>query len=339
MTTENGKTAKGSNQKTEIKRTNTNKKMQTDPLEFWNKYELISSSKTYVPSRIKSKVCRYCDRTDKETTFNQITHLLPELIGENDILTFDECDICNKLFSDYESSFSIFIRPYITLLGVKGKKKVPIFQSRTVDRNEKTRTTLAHREGNQKELHIQTLDDYTINTDTKTVDIVFRKPPFIPLKVYKSLLKIGLSLLPTEFDKFNKESFAWLTNRQDDLSFITHAFVSTLKRRCFTTPSADLYKAKNIFTDKQEFPEYILIVCFANQIVQIFLPFSDELKDVTNGKRQLVLNLFPGVAYDKIEEPQTLEIKYFNLSIGTSITENHKISFSYEDAVINIPPK
>lgn len=313
--------------------------MRPDPLDFWKKYELLSSSKNYVPTKIKSRVCRYCDKTDKETTFTQDTHLLPELIGKNNILTFDECDICNKLFSDYESSFSIFIRPYITLLGVKGKKRIPAFQSRTVDGNEETRTTLKHKEGNQKELHIQTLDDYTINTDTKTFDIIFRKPPFIPLKIYKSLLKIGLSLLPTEFDNANKQSFAWLTNRQEHLEFIHLAFITTLKRKYFATPSADLYRAKKIVKGKSEYPEHILILCFANQIIQIFLPFSDELKKVHNGKRTLSLDLFPAFAIDKIETPQTVQIKYYDLGVATSVTENHQISFSYQSAEINIPPK
>src|SRR5690606_31739849 len=131
-----------------------------------------------------------------------------------------------------------------------------------------------HREGNKKELYIQALDDYALNTDAKTFDIVFRKPPFIPLKIYKSLLKIGLSLLPSEYDDANKQSFAWLTERQNHLEFIHYAFITTLKRKYFATPSADLYRAKKLAIGKSEFPEHLLILRFANQIIQIFLPFS-----------------------------------------------------------------
>lgn len=311
--------------------------MRPDPLDFWKKYELISGSKTFAPLQTKNNICRYCERTNKQVTFTQDTHLLPELIGENNILTFDECDECNKLFSSFESNFSIFIRPYITLMGIKGKKKIPSFQSRTVDRNEETRTFLKHTEGNSKELHIQTLNDYSINADTKTFDIVFRKPPFVPLKVYKSLLKIGLSLLPKEFDIANKDSFAWLNGRQEHLEFIPYAFITSLKRKSFTTPSADLYRAKKLVKGKSEFPEHILILCFANQIIQIFLPFSDELKKVHNSKRTLSLDIFPAFVFDKIEAGQTVEIKTYNLGVATSVTENHQISFSYQEAEINIP--
>lgn len=313
--------------------------MRPDPLDFWKKYELVCSSKNFLAQATKSEVCRYCKRTNKEVTFNQDTHLLPELLGENEILTYDECDKCNKLFSKFESNFSIFVRPYITLLGVKGKKKVPKFQSRTVDRDEETRTVLRHTDGNRKELHIRMLDDYTINSETKTFDIVFRKPPFVPLKVYKTLLKVGLSLLPPKFDKANEQSFAWLTDRQEHLEFIPYAFITTLKRASFANPSADLYRAKRIVNGKWEYPEHILILCFANQVIQIFLPFSDELKKVHNGKRKLSLNLLPAFAFDKIKTAQTVEIKTYNLGVATSVTENHQISFSYQDAEINIPSK
>lgn len=314
--------------------------MQSDSLDFWKKYELINSSGTYDSKESKSKKCRYCSKTDKEVSFKQMTHLLPELLGENSIFTQDECDDCNILFSNFESNFSTFVRPYITLLGVKGKKKIPTFQSRTVNKKEETRTILKHSEGNRKELHIQELDDYTINTEDKTFEIVFRKPPFVPLKVYKSLLKIGLSLLPTKYDIYNEQSFAWLTNRQEHLEFIPQAFITTLKRKRFSKPSADLYRAKNLVKGKWEFPEHILILCFANQVLQIFLPFSEELKQVHDKyKRNLSLNLFPAFAFDEVESLKSVEIKTFNLAIATSVTEDHRISFSYQEADIKIPKK
>ncbi len=313
--------------------------MKSSSLDFWEKYGLINSSNSYSLAGVKSNICRYCGKTASEVTFEQKTHLLPELIGENEILTFDECDVCNNLFSGYESNFSVFVRPYVTLFGVKGKKKVPAFQSRTIDRNEETRTLLRHKQGNQKEMYIRSLSDYTINSDSNTVELLFRKPPFVPLKVYKTLLKIGLSLLPSELDIFNRQSFAWLTNRQEELNFISQAFVTTLKRKRFAQSFACLYKANKLFDNTNEFPEYILILCFVNQIIQIFLPFSDELKQVHNDDKQLVLNLFPAFAFDEVYASQVVKINSFNLGIDYSITEDEKMLFEYGEAEINIPSK
>jgi hypothetical protein len=309
--------------------------MKNDPLDFWKKYELISSSNNYPSSLTKEKVCRFCGKSDKGTTFNQDTHLLPELLGKNRILTFDECDKCNAVFGDYESSLSIFIRPHITLLGIKGKKKIPTFQSRTVNRNEKTRTVLKHAEANRKELILTDSNDYKINKEDKTFDIIFRKPPFVPLKIYKALLKIGLSILPTHFDKHNSKSFEWLTNRRANLAFLNYAFMTSLTRSYFSKPYADLYRAKKLFAGKLEFPEYSLVLCFANQVIQIFLPFSDELEEVHSAKRTLDVNLFPAFAYEKFEIPRTIEIKTYNLGISTSVSEDYRVSFSYDSAEFN----
>ncbi|MBK9799952.1 MAG: hypothetical protein IPP56_09650 [Bacteroidetes bacterium] len=264
--------------------------------------------------------------------------MLPELIGKNNILTFDECDQCNILFSNFESNFSIFVRPYITLLGVRGKKGVPKFQSRTIDRNEITRTTLLHSENNRRELHLSRLDDYSINPATKTFDIVFRKPPFVPLKVYKALLKIGLSLLPTEYDSFNKKSFLWLTDRLDYLEFIRCAFITTLRGVRFERPSAELAKQRLLSDELIEYPEFVLVLYFANQIIQIFLPFSDKQKESHIPGRNLSLDILPAFGYDKLKNGQKVKIRGYDLGLETSINENHQVSFSYQEAELNIPP-
>ncbi|MDP2385678.1 MAG: hypothetical protein Q8M29_04865 [Bacteroidota bacterium] len=313
--------------------------MEPNILAFWEKYELLSSSENYSAEKIKGKICRYCEKNENETTFKQITHLIPELIGENDIHTFDECDSCNNLFSGYESNFAVFIRPYLILGGIKGKTKIPAFHSRTEKGNEETRTIFKHREGNRKELHLQDLDDYTIDEETKTFSITFRKSSFTPLKVYKALLKIGLSLLPVKYDEFNRHSFEWITNRKEDLNFIPSAFITTLKGKKFTKAYAELYRAKKLVIENEMFPEHILILHFANQVFQIFLPFSDELKKEDAPNRNLSLLLFPSYAYDEIIGEQINGFRSYDLGVSTPITENHKISFSYEQADIQIPHK
>jgi hypothetical protein len=310
--------------------------MKPDPLDFWKKYELVNTSKNFESEKIKSKVCRYCGRTNSETTFKQITHLLPELLGQNNALqTYNECDLCNNLFSKYENSLSTFVRPYITLLGIKTKKKIPKFQSR--GQKEEVRTLLTHKGINEKELIIKNISDYTINPKEKTFEILFRKPPYIPLDIYKILVKIGLSLMPITFDEYNKDTFDWLVNKTDTLQFFSLAFVTMLNCSYYPLPQADLYRARKLHTDKEEFPEHILILSFANLIIQIYLPFSDEFAKVYNGKRDLQLVLFPAPAFDKFSSSNQREIKVYDFACNQPITENHPIKFSYENGDLNIP--
>jgi len=303
--------------------------MKANPLDFWEKYELINSTNTIAPATKKVNICRYCGKNENETTFNQKTHLLPELLGENNLLSPDECDNCNKLFCDYESHLSIFLRPYTTLMGIKGKKKVPTFQSRSVERNESTRTILKHVEGRQKQLIIQNIEDYRINKEEKKFEITFRQPPFIPLKIYKALLKIGLSLLPVQYDNYNAHCFEWLVNKREAIPFFNYAFMTTLQRKYFKKAVAELYRAKKFVNKNSELPEHTLILSFANINIQIFLPFTDELMSIHNGKRNLDLNLFPAFIFDSTKEKKAT-IKYYDLSVNEPILNDNKIVFTYE---------
>ncbi len=313
--------------------------MESDPLDFWNKYESVGTTNYYNSIPNKSSTCRYCRKSNLEVTFNQETHLLPELLGQNECLTFDECDQCNKLFSKYESHLSKIIRPYLTLLAVRGKKKIPVFQSRSVDRNENTRTVLQIGLDNKRELLIHDRDDYQIDEVNKTLRIAFRKEQYRPIFIYKSLLKIGLGLLPKKFDELNQKSFEWLTNRNNEINYSPIAYITTLKRTFFNKPFGELYRAKKISSNKEEFPEHTLVLGFANQVIQIFLPFSEELLSVNNGQRNLVFTVFPAFHFDKLETPSTIEIKQYDLGIDEMVSENQNVQFSYQGVDYNIHNK
>jgi len=301
-----------------------------DPLGFFNKYELAGNSNNFRILKEKATVCRFCGRNSSQVTFKEETHLLPELLGVNDIVTFDECDECNNFFSGYESNLSTFIRPYITLTGTVGKNGVPNFQSRSENRDENTRTNLVHVSNTNKQLILTSTEDYEVDKENKKVKITFRLPPFVPLNVYKALVKIGLSLMPKEYDHFNKGTFDWLLNKNSVSNFINYGFHLTLKKARFKAPFAELYRAKSFVVGVEEFPEHTLILGFANQVFQIFLPFSDELKDVHDNSRTLSVDIFPLMMFDKKISQNEYEIKYMNLGIDYSLKYNHQIYFSFD---------
>lgn len=301
--------------------------MEPDPFYFHRCYYLINSSSTYYPSYKKSEVCRYCGKSAPEVTFNQVTHLIPELLGRNNIHTFDECDRCNLAFSGLEGNLAIFFRPYITMLGIEGKRSVPSFQSRSIDRDELTRTSVS-RSGSRVRLEVGVTDDYVLNREDKTLDIVFRKPLFVPVKIYKALVKIGLSLLPTECDGDNKETFDWLLGDTNDLGYINRMFTTTLVRKYFKQPKAELYRTIKVHDRSREWPEYTLLVYFANQVIQIFLPFSRDLQRVHSRTRTLEINLFADHFWYDEKPPK--EIMMWDIGISHSITQDHRMSLSFQ---------
>lgn len=173
-------------------------------------------------------------------------------------------------------------------------------------------------------------DDLYIDEEQQMMRIVFRQPPIIPLNIYKALVKIGLSLLPPDFDTFNKRTFAWLLNADESIDFIQVGFMTTLKRGYVKHPAAELYRANHLRTKDEEFPEYTLILRFANQVFQIYLPFSEELLNKNNGKRKLCIELMPPMAYDIWDESSRYLIKYFAFT-DQKIKGDQTLQFSFQD--------
>jgi hypothetical protein len=159
--------------------------------------------------------------------------------------------------------------------------------------------------------------------------LTFKKPPFIPIKVYKALLKIALSIFPNEHRLQNSKSFEWLCGQIAYLNFFKDAYIVTLNRQKFAEPMGSLYRAKTICNESNLFVEYTFVLCFANQVIQIFLPFSSHFESLITEKLNLELTLFPGFVLGK-DVPSKLEFKHYELSNETSVTEDLTIRLSYQ---------
>jgi len=68
--------------------------------------------------------CRFCggkpgDSIDGDTvTFKKDAHVIPQLLGNSNLVSDFECDICNEYFSLYESSLGEYTSPIRALLGI-----------------------------------------------------------------------------------------------------------------------------------------------------------------------------------------------------------------------------
>lgn len=314
--------------------------MAATHLIFWKKYKLITSTddmkSQILAKEIRAQECRFCKLNPENTTFSQKTHLLPELLGGNSILTTDECDECNKLFSGFESHLSTFFRPYLVISGVTGKKKIPKFQSRTNNRDESTRTVMSSDDMRRIQINLGLLEDYKLDKEHKTATIKFRKEPYIPLNVYKALLKIGLSLLPLKYIEEYSSSFKLLTKGEPTLSFFSYGYIYTLKRKRFSEPKAELYKAKRMYSKNKVFPEMTLLLYFANQVVQIFLPFPKRFEKIHGEMKRLSISLYPSFAFDDLTILSQIELKSYDLGVKHIVKENLIEHFTYENGEFNI---
>ena len=73
--------------------------------------------------------CRFCGKSVPQVTFKNVAHLMPEFMGNNNIISDFECDSCNTLFGRYGSDLANFIGLSRTLSFSKGKEGIPKYKS------------------------------------------------------------------------------------------------------------------------------------------------------------------------------------------------------------------
>lgn len=310
-----------------------------------DKYEQISSTDNFEGKFDKKteKVCKFCSKNSKETTFNNVPHVLPELLGKNNYTSNDECDRCNEIFGSFETDLANFISPYLTLIGIKTKKKIPQFQSRK-EKNEKS-TTIKYINGSPNINFYNNLQDFQHNYENKQLNVNLKKKKFIPINVYKSLVKIGLSLCPKEELKDLEETIKWLS-KNDSSENITYDIPLSLIRtrfskKYFKNPSASLYKRKSKILNNKYEPKFCVVVYSGILVFQIFVPFCKETKNIKPEKYNLVNEIYPAFMLDidfkgkkRIDlNINELPIIRYDMNYYEKVEENELIGFKYENRI------
>ncbi|MBG8555001.1 HNH endonuclease [Hymenobacter guriensis] len=188
---------------------------------FWQAY----ASETFLadvprpkPQR-KAKAaqkCRFCGRNGLETKFKHKAHLIPRLLGNEHLLSDFECDDCNLKFSAWENDLANYLGIFRTVRGGTGNAKLPTFKSsdKLVTARPGTfmgvpGSILIERAGLDN-------DAFTIRDEEGIAEIKVAKNPYIPINVYKALLKMALSVLDQDQVGHYKPLFQLLDGQMPD---------------------------------------------------------------------------------------------------------------------------
>lgn len=163
---------------------------------YYGNYETIVSYGTNQAKNVflgdkNNQVCRFCGCKKGEVTFKKEAHALSNLIGNDRLFSYYECDDCNgKRFSKYESEFSNYMKLLHCLSQVKGKRGIPSYKSR---KDDFTRIDI------KDFISVLQKEDETaiVHLDKKNKVIHFKgKRTYTPVNVYKCLLKMALTVMP-----------------------------------------------------------------------------------------------------------------------------------------------
>jgi hypothetical protein len=249
-------------------------------------HHLNTNEKVYLGSK-EERVCRFCGKDERLTTFVNEAHALPEFIGNKKLIAYYECDSCNFNFSVLlETHMANYMSLYHTLGQVKGKKGVPSFQTK----QQKSKIKLE--EDGLKIL--ESTEDVITKFDeiNKTITFEALGPSYRPIAIYKCLTKMALTIMPEEYlDKF-KATMSWINEPDHEKS--PHDFKSLYALFSIATGSkpfwfvtASLFKRKDDAPDKV--PYMFLLLAYGNFTFQIYLPLCPEDKQYSGDKFSMIL--------------------------------------------------
>ena len=248
-------------------------------------------------------------------------HAIPHFLGNNSLFSYDECDSCNTIFSKLEDSFAKFFYLGRTLSGIKGKNKIPTYNSPS---------KLSRIERSSQHLTIvDNINDPIVSCDIKNKSFKIKevKQSHFPIYVYKSLVKIGLSVMDSNNPSKCKATIDWIKDINDN-SFLGLGYLKGFMAFCpGDNPfeiAVSLVKRKE--NPNEDVPGLMLALGAANHFFQIVIPgYVDD--SILDGKTVTFLPyplLFPKDVSAKIQ------YKILDLSISEKVaksTETHTVHF------------
>lgn len=222
-------------------------------------------SKVYIGEKT-NRVCRFCNRDETKTTFKTIAHAIPESIGNKKIILHEECDDCNKFFSEnIEVHFDKLTKPLRNIGQVKGKRNVPSYK--TKDKLSRIDVKNGFKIQERLDSRITTLDE-----ENNLVILKYEIEPYIPQAVYKTFVKMALSVMPSDELANFKEALQWIQEPDH-----TKTFMKPLKALRTFIPGLNKHPEPVVFllkrkTETNKYPYSIFVVAFGNIIYQIVVP-------------------------------------------------------------------
>ncbi|OSZ77218.1 hypothetical protein CAP36_12450 [Chitinophagaceae bacterium IBVUCB2] len=284
----------------------------------------------------KERICRFCKATySKDEKFKSKAHLVPDLLGNDHLLSDFECDKCNNLFGKiYENDLANFLgvsRAMFIGNAWKGSLKFKSPDKTFIVMKDKE--TPADIPKLRLESHEEENDHFTLDAENKKITFHTIRHSYNPHHVYKAFLKIGLSILPQTDVKEYSIALAMLLSEKkneepDNPMYKMNMYVHP--GPAFPCPLVLFFEKKN---KMQPVPMHIVCIMFHNHTYQLVLPLNKQDKWMYDGKTTITVpNMPPFIDKHfakKFGNPKEHRLN-FNLD-ELKKGEKHDITYTFED--------
>lgn len=239
-----------------------------------------------------NRICRYCGKGKPAVNFKNNAHLVPKFLGNRLVRCYFECDSCNELFGKYEANLSNFIgiRGYLVPSENIGMERQRVYKSQSGN-------SLLY--PSKRGIEISDLKKDILETlpENKGFKCIAKKKPYIPLNVYKSLVKIVLSTLKDEvLVNFKKTLEFLVSNKYDEdkiVKTISKLSILSINDLYFESPRIYTFCNKLSKIETGTIPRYTFILFFKSFCYQIFVPFCSGDNFILDDNIKIVMPIYP----------------------------------------------
>ena len=275
------------------------------------------------------RVCRFCGNRIPIVKFNDIAHFIPQYFGNKHFLSDFECDTCNHIFSAFENDFANFLGLKRSFAPKTGKKGIPTYKTP----DQKFVVKADENNGIRFEANLDDKGYFTQDRSRKEINIKQIKHPYIPVNVFRCLLKIAVSLIDKEKLSNYKNTFEFLMDDnllepKSPLIAIHQFFIPGPPAK---TPLLFLYKKRENVSNHL-IPKRTMIITFHNYTYQLFIPFDKDEMILNETNDRIKATIMPPMVSQKwIDKYGSPVSSLKNLSdIKTVKGDEEKIKFKYE---------
>lgn len=229
--------------------------------------------------------CRFCRRSVPDVSFRNEAHAIPESFGNNNLFVTYECDECNQSFGDsIENDFGNWFLPMRTLAGIRGKKGYPSIKV--------GKGRIDSRIDGLNVDHEAEADLFIADELNNTITMNIIRPPYRPLNVMKSFVKMGLSLVDEDRIGFFENTLGWLNN-----SHPSYAPIRLWSLQSYTIPGPG--RSPVVFVSmlyrksyESKLPYAMLFISYEMQSFQVIIPSLNETLGMGDGSFEMPLLAF-----------------------------------------------
>lgn len=235
-------------------------------------YELICfdnghSNTTEIGEKEKCKrICRFCGQQQPNTTFINKSHSISEALGNKNIVTNDECDVCNKSFGQGIELDLIYTLDFFrTYYGIQGKGGMKTFSSS--DNFEISRDNTSNLTS------IKIFDENIDMDDKNSIKIQLKHPQKINLQnVYRALSKYALGVIKNSYLQHFEETIKWINSEMscENLPWVTILLTNQI---CDKFPEISVFVRKN---ENDKLPYSFMILKINGLNIVAILPLCNK---------------------------------------------------------------